>query len=157
VPLYAHLTGLTKVTYLVLVTALHAGVLVLEELEHAQRRGAPILAEFLGGSFTCDAHHMTEPHPQGHGVRLCIQKCAPCLQLYRSSITHCSTWTTDALCRPSALKQTPSDRLHSMIGGAGCSASEPIGVWSIPEQSCRLCSEPFSPQGHYVSMPAGRA
>ncbi|CAL5224067.1 g6692 [Coccomyxa viridis] len=51
-----------------------AGVLVLEELEHARARGAPILAEFLGGSFTCDAHHMTEPQPQGHGVRLCIQR-----------------------------------------------------------------------------------
>ncbi|CAL8465756.1 g5292 [Coccomyxa elongata] len=51
-----------------------AGVLVLEELEHAQTRGAPILAEFLGGSCTCDAHHMTEPQPQGRGVRLCIEK-----------------------------------------------------------------------------------
>ena len=48
---------------------------MLEELEHARARGAPILAEFLGGSFTCDAHHMTEPQPQGHGVRLCIQRC----------------------------------------------------------------------------------
>ncbi|KAK9918996.1 hypothetical protein WJX75_008560 [Coccomyxa subellipsoidea] len=51
-----------------------AGVLVLEELEHARARGAPILAEFLGGSCTCDAHHMTEPQPQGRGVRLCIEK-----------------------------------------------------------------------------------
>ncbi len=52
---------------------------MLEELEHAQARGAPILAEFLGGSCTCDAHHMTEPQPQGRGVRLCIEKCAPVL------------------------------------------------------------------------------
>ncbi|KAL3532732.1 hypothetical protein ACH5RR_006253 [Cinchona calisaya] len=51
-----------------------AGVLLLEELEHAEKRGANIYAEFLGGSFTCDAYHMTEPHPQGTGVILCIEK-----------------------------------------------------------------------------------
>ncbi|KAK9705628.1 hypothetical protein RND81_07G071900 [Saponaria officinalis] len=51
-----------------------AGVLLLEELDHALERGAEIYAEFLGGSFTCDAYHMTEPHPQGAGVALCIEK-----------------------------------------------------------------------------------
>lgn len=51
-----------------------AGVLLLEELEHAKKRGANIYAEFLGGSFTCDAYHMTEPHPDGVGVSLCIEK-----------------------------------------------------------------------------------
>ncbi|XP_052182306.1 3-oxoacyl-[acyl-carrier-protein] synthase II, chloroplastic [Diospyros lotus] len=51
-----------------------AGVLLLEELEHAKKRGATIHAEFLGGSFTCDAYHMTEPHPEGTGVVLCIEK-----------------------------------------------------------------------------------
>nr|XP_015630630.1 3-oxoacyl-[acyl-carrier-protein] synthase II, chloroplastic-like [Oryza sativa Japonica Group] len=50
-----------------------AGVLLLEELEHAKQRGAQIYAEFLGGSFTCDAYHMTEPHPEGRGVILCIE------------------------------------------------------------------------------------
>lgn len=51
-----------------------AGVLLLEELEHAKNRGATIYAEFLGGSFTSDAYHMTEPHPEGAGVILCIEK-----------------------------------------------------------------------------------
>ncbi|GAA0146103.1 hypothetical protein LIER_06133 [Lithospermum erythrorhizon] len=51
-----------------------AGVLLLEELEHAKKRGATIYAEFVGGSFTCDAYHMTEPHPQGAGIILCIEK-----------------------------------------------------------------------------------
>uniref|UniRef100_Q9M4Z8 beta-ketoacyl-[acyl-carrier-protein] synthase I n=1 Tax=Glycine max TaxID=3847 RepID=Q9M4Z8_SOYBN len=51
-----------------------AGVLLLEELEHAKERGATILAEFLGGSFTCDAYDVTEPRPDGAGVILCIEK-----------------------------------------------------------------------------------
>ncbi|GAY37614.1 hypothetical protein CUMW_030390 [Citrus unshiu] len=51
-----------------------AGVLLLEELEHAKKRGAKIYAEFRGGSFTSDAYHMTEPHPDGVGVILCIEK-----------------------------------------------------------------------------------
>ena len=50
-----------------------AGVLVLESLEHAEARGAPILAEYLGGGISCDAYHMTEPRSDGEGVALCIR------------------------------------------------------------------------------------
>lgn len=50
-----------------------AGVLVLESLEHAQKRGANIICEFAGGALGCDAHHMTEPRPDGSGVAACIQ------------------------------------------------------------------------------------
>jgi 3-oxoacyl-[acyl-carrier-protein] synthase II len=49
-------------------------VLVLEEYEHAKARGARIYAEYVGGAFTCDAHHMTEPQPEGRGVALCINR-----------------------------------------------------------------------------------
>ncbi|KAL3839243.1 hypothetical protein ACJIZ3_023834 [Penstemon smallii] len=51
-----------------------AGVLLLEELEHAKRRGANIYAEFLGGSFTNDAYHITKSHPHGTGIVLCMEK-----------------------------------------------------------------------------------
>lgn len=49
-----------------------AGVLVLEKLEHALQRGAPIIAEYLGHGISCDAHHMTEPRADGRGVAKCI-------------------------------------------------------------------------------------
>jgi len=45
-----------------------AGVLVLEELEHARRRSAPIYCELAGYGCTADAHHMTRPHPDGQEV-----------------------------------------------------------------------------------------
>lgn len=49
------------------------GVVVLEELEHARRRGANIYAELLGSASTADAHHLTEPHPEGLGAAKAIE------------------------------------------------------------------------------------
>ncbi|KHG12490.1 3-oxoacyl-[acyl-carrier-protein] synthase I, chloroplastic [Gossypium arboreum] len=51
-----------------------AGVLVMESLEHAMKRGAPIIAEYLGGAVNCDAYHMTDPRSDGLGVSSCIER-----------------------------------------------------------------------------------
>ncbi|CAN1291076.1 3-oxoacyl-[acyl-carrier-protein] synthase II, chloroplastic [Linum perenne] len=74
-----------------------AGVLLLEELEHAKSRGANIYAEFLGGSFTCDAYHMTEPHPDGSGVILCIERALAQSGVAREDVNYINAHATSTL------------------------------------------------------------
>ncbi len=51
-----------------------SGAIILEELEHALKRGAKIYAEIIGGGMSADAHHMTAPHPEGLGAKLVMQR-----------------------------------------------------------------------------------
>jgi 3-oxoacyl-[acyl-carrier-protein] synthase II len=50
-----------------------AGVIILESLEHALARGAPIYGEYLGGGINCDAYHITSPKEDGTGVEECMR------------------------------------------------------------------------------------
>lgn len=51
-----------------------AGVVCLEELEHAKKRGAKIYAELTGYGFSCDAYDLVAPHPEGRGAMMAMEK-----------------------------------------------------------------------------------
>lgn len=71
-----------------------AAVLILEELEHALARGAPILAELCGSAINADAYHLTDPRPDGQGVALCIEKAIQRAGIKPSDIQHVNAHAT---------------------------------------------------------------
>jgi len=111
-----------------------AGVLVLESLESAQKRGANILAEYMGGAFTCDAHNITDPHPEGLGVATCMELALKDAKMSKEEINYINCHATSTLvgdvAELKALKRvfTDTSNLHingtkSMIGhGLGAAA-----------------------------------
>jgi len=74
-----------------------SGVLVLESLEHALERGAPIYAEYLGGALTCDAYHMTDPDPEGNGVALCIERALQDAGVHKERVNYINAHATSTL------------------------------------------------------------
>ncbi len=71
-----------------------AGALVLEEYEHAKKRGAKIYAEFIGGGLSSDAYHMTAPHPDGIGVIAVMKNCLENAGLKPEDVDHINTHGT---------------------------------------------------------------
>lgn len=86
-----------------------AGVLLLESLEHALARKAPIFAEFLGGSTNCDAYHMTDPRSDGEIVSLCIEKALQDADIAKEDVNYINAHATSTmlgdLCEVRAVKK----------------------------------------------------
>eukprot|EP00798_Chlamydomonas_sp_ICE-L_P022625 gene22625-29768_t len=90
-----------------------AGVMVFESLEHAQKRGATPIAEYLGGAITCDAHHMTDPRADGLGVSSCIEKALINSRIEKGRVNYINGHATSTLvgdiAEVRAVKQVFSD------------------------------------------------
>jgi 3-oxoacyl-[acyl-carrier-protein] synthase II len=71
-----------------------AGMLVLESAEHAQRRGAQVLAVAAGSGYSSDAHHIAQPEPSGHGIVAAIQAVLADAGLDPDQIVHVNAHAT---------------------------------------------------------------
>ncbi len=71
-----------------------AGIVILEELEHARARGARIYAEVAGYGLSADAHHITAPHPEGQGVVLAIERALASAGVDPSDVQHVNAHAT---------------------------------------------------------------
>jgi 3-oxoacyl-[acyl-carrier-protein] synthase II len=71
-----------------------AGIVILEELEHARARRARIYAEVAGYGSSADAHHITAPHPEGEGVVLSIERALQSAGLTANDIDHVNAHAT---------------------------------------------------------------
>jgi 3-oxoacyl-[acyl-carrier-protein] synthase II len=85
-----------------------AGVVIIEELEHARRRGARIYAELVGYGISADAHHLSAPHPEGSGAAAAMEMALRHARLEPRAIHYVNAHATSTglgdICETKALK-----------------------------------------------------
>jgi len=143
-----------------------AGILVLEELEHARARGARIYCELLGYGNTADASHITSPSPEGEGAARCMRMALRNARLNPTDITYINAHGTSTpqgdICETQAIKTVFSEHARRlavsstkgatghMLGAAGavemaiCAKAIQTGVvpptinYQTPDPECDL-------------------
>ncbi|MFN9644454.1 MAG: beta-ketoacyl-ACP synthase II [Cyanobacteriota bacterium] len=157
-----------------------AGLLVLESLDHAQRRGATVLAEIVGYGSTCDAHHITSPSPGGAGGAEAMRLALADARLPAEAVDYVNAHGTSTQANDSnetaAIKaalgehawHTPISSTKSMtghlLGGSGgieaVAAVLAIGHnlipptinYATPDPACDLDVVPNSAREHHVNV-----
>lgn len=92
-----------------------AGVLVLEEWDMAEQRGARILAEVLGGASTADAHHITAPSPGGVGAIACMELALEEAGISPEAVTHINAHGTSTPLNDMA----EAEAVNKLFGSSG--------------------------------------
>jgi 3-oxoacyl-[acyl-carrier-protein] synthase II len=96
-----------------------AGVLVLEELEHAKQRGAQIYCEISGYGNTADAHHLTSPPPGGEGAARCMKMALRSGGLNLTDVTYVNAHGTSTpqgdVCETQAIKSVFGDHAKKLV------------------------------------------
>ena len=112
-----------------------AGILVLEDLEHARRRGATILAEVAGHSLLCEAFHPTAPEPEGRSVASLVQLALEDARLDVAAVDHINAHGT-ATPQNDAAESRGFQRVLG-IASAAC-RSRRSSRWSVTASARRV-------------------
>ena len=96
-----------------------SGVIVLEELEHAKKRGAQIYCEIAGYGNTADAHHLTAPSPGGEGAARCMKMALRTGGLNLTDISYVNAHGTSTpqgdICETQAIKSVFGDHAKKLV------------------------------------------
>jgi 3-oxoacyl-[acyl-carrier-protein] synthase II len=96
-----------------------AGVVVLEELEHAKARGAKIYCEMAGYGNTADAHHLTAPSPGGEGAARCMKAALRTARLNPTDVSYINAHGTSTpqgdIAETMAVKTVFGDHAHKLV------------------------------------------
>ncbi|HZE76159.1 MAG TPA: beta-ketoacyl-ACP synthase II [Gemmatimonadales bacterium] len=99
-----------------------AGAVVLESLEHAERRGARILAEVLGYGLSADAYHITQPAPEGTGAAQAMRDCLADGHIDPKDIgyinAHGTSTPSGDLAETHAVKAVLGDQAYKLVFGS---------------------------------------
>jgi 3-oxoacyl-[acyl-carrier-protein] synthase II len=95
-----------------------SGVIILESLEHALARGAPIYGEYLGGAVNCDAYHITSPREDGAGVAECMRLALKDAGIPKEQINYINAHATSTqagdLCELVGIKSVFGDHIKNI-------------------------------------------
>ncbi|MBN2732093.1 MAG: beta-ketoacyl-ACP synthase II [Balneolaceae bacterium] len=95
-----------------------AGMLILEEYEHAKARGARIYAEIVGYGFSADAHHITAPDPDGEGVQLALNRALDAAGITPEDVDHVNMHGTSTplgdIAETNSLKKVFGDHAYNI-------------------------------------------